>query len=203
MQIAQAAFALFHVWFDHIALAALFAVAGAAFFQLGLDEFRAGAVEKIVPQGFFQFIGQRGITRQIAFFQQGGADGKILGSQTDAILDGAAGVANLQAQIPQDIQHGFDHAFGPCGHFVGGQKQQVDVGMRGHFSAARSAHSQYAQAFGISGVGYFMQTAGGDLKGGFDQTIGQIGIGTGGAMGSEGGGPKGGLDCCIAALAGL
>jgi hypothetical protein len=50
LQVAQAALALLDVGFQHVALAALLAMARAAFLELGLDELAHRAVEELLAQ---------------------------------------------------------------------------------------------------------------------------------------------------------
>ena len=179
LQIAQAAFALFHVGFDHIALAALLFVAGVTLFQLGLDKLAFGAFEQVAPQLGFQIAGKRAVTDQIAVFQHRCADGEIFGTKADTVFDRAGRVTDLQLQIPEDIEHGFNHALGPCGDLVGRQEQQIDVGKRGHFTAPVAANSHHGQSFALGRVGVAVQPFGRDLVRQRDQTIGDPRIGMG------------------------
>jgi len=48
-------------------------------------------------------------------------------------------VADLQAQVPQDIQQEFDDLLGVRRRFVGEQKQQIDVGLGGQLGPAVAA----------------------------------------------------------------
>ena len=122
LQVAQATLAFLHVRLDHISLA-LPLVPLVALVQLGLDKVAGGAGKQLVPQTLVQHFGQRVIAADKPVFQHGGADGEILAAQPDAILDRARRMANLQPQIPQHVQHGFDHVLGPGGDLVRGQEQ--------------------------------------------------------------------------------
>ena len=102
LEIAQAAFALFHIWLHHVALA-LFQVARIAFSQFGVDKFLRILREQIGLQPLCQLLGERFVTHQKTVFQHGGADGVVLATKAHAVFDCSAGMADLQAQVPQDI----------------------------------------------------------------------------------------------------
>ena len=77
LQIAQTAFALFDVGFDHITLPALLAVALCTFLQFGFDEIGNCGRKKLCAQTFGQFSGQACVANQKPFFDKAGADGII------------------------------------------------------------------------------------------------------------------------------
>ena len=70
-----------------------------------------------------------------------------------ALLDGARGVPDLQAQIPQQIEHVLDDALAPRRLLVGQQEQQIDVGERREQAAAVAARGDDRHALGIGGIG--------------------------------------------------
>ena len=179
LQVSQAALALFDVGLDHIALALLF-VPRVAFRQLGLGKGALGALEEIVPEALIEFLGQHPLARQKAVFEEGGADRVILCAQAQTVADGAAGMAHLEPQIPEHVEHGFNHALGPGGDLVGREKQQVYIGMRGHFATAITAHGKDGDALGFGRVGQRVHDAGGHVERGQDHAIGQPAIGAGG-----------------------
>ena len=179
LQVAQPAFALFDVGFNHIALAALLAVPLGALIELGFDKVGRSGLEQVLPQLFTQITRQARVTGKIAVFNKAGADCVIVGGKAQAVFDRAAGVPDLQLQIPQDIEHRFDHAFGPRGDFIGRQKQQIDIGLRRHFAAPVAAHGDQRQALAFGRVGQRVQIGGGDIQSFTDQVIGQIAIGAG------------------------
>ena len=109
-------------------------------------------------------------------FQHGGANGEILAAQPDAILDRAGRMANLQPQIPQHIQHGFDHVLGPGSDLVGRQKQQVDIGKRRHLAPAIAADGNQRQSLAGGGRHIGMDDFGGQRHDRLDQLVGQISI---------------------------
>ena len=157
LQVAEAALAFLDVRLQHIALPALPPVPIRAFCQLRLDEFRAGVAEQFAPQLVAQFRRQRLMPADVTMLQQGGADCHILTPQTQAVLHRTAGVADLQLQVPQHVQHRLDDAFGPGGDLPRRQEQQVHVRLRGHFGPAIAAHAQDGDPFGLGRVGQGVQ----------------------------------------------
>ena len=136
----------------------------------------------------------------MAVFQKRGADRVIIGAKAQAVADRAAGVANFKAQIPQDIKHRFNDAFGPGGDLVGRQKQQVDIRLRCHFAAPIAADGKDRKAFGLGRIGKRVHHAGSHVKGRQDNAIGQPAIGAGHGACLKGLLCKGGCDCGAAAL---
>ncbi len=151
LQVAEAPLSLLDIGFQNVALPALTLMAGRAFFQLGFDELRNGLFEKLGPQPVAQFMCQRGMTSDQPMLDQRGADRHVACTQAQAIVDRADGMADLQFQIPQHIQHGFDHALGPGRDLVGCQKQQVDIGSRCHFGPAITPNRQNGQPLRFRG----------------------------------------------------
>jgi len=98
--------------------------------QLGGDKLGAGPLDHLLAEAADQFAGQALVAGQLAGLQHRGADGEILAAEAQALLDRARGVADLEAQIPQRIEHELDHALGMGGLLVGAQEQEVDVGER-------------------------------------------------------------------------
>ena len=148
-----------------------------AFGQLCLDKVALTAPEQIGIQPLVQFLGQRNIAKQVTVFQHGGANGEILAPQSQAIADGAAGVADLELEVPQDVERRLDHRLGPWRDLVGRQKQQIDIGKRRHLAPAITANGNHRQPFAIGGrrVGVHHLHCG--AQGPADQTIGQKGVG--------------------------
>ncbi len=100
LQITEPALAFFHIGFDDVALPALLAVARGAFFQLGFDKITGGCFEEVGPEALAEFRREIGIAGQIPVFHKRGADRVIFFRQTQAVFDRAAGVSDLQFQIP-------------------------------------------------------------------------------------------------------
>jgi hypothetical protein len=63
-------------------------------------------------------------------------------------------VAHLEAQVPQQIEHGLDHLLAVGGQLVGQQEQEVHIGMGRQLAAPVAAHRHQGQALGVGGVGH-------------------------------------------------
>ena len=53
-----------------------------------------------------------------------------VGTHLDALIDGARRVPDLEAEIPQNVEHVFGDALAPRRLLVGEQEEQIDVGAR-------------------------------------------------------------------------
>ncbi len=179
LQVAQPALALLHVGLDHIALAALLFVALETFLQLGLDIGGPGALEDLVPQPFLQLGRQRRIAFEVACLEKRGPDRVIVAGLFQAVLHRPAGMANFQMQVPHHVEHGFDHALGPAGDFVGCQEQQVDVGKRRHLRPAIAAKCQKRDALAAGLVRHRVKMLRRRMEDRAHDAVGQIAVGRG------------------------
>ena len=73
--------------------------------------------------------------------------------ELQALVDGARGVADLEAEIPQQVEHVLDDALAPGRLLVGQQEQQIDVGARRQQPAAVAAGGDDRHALGVGRVG--------------------------------------------------
>ena len=87
--------------------------------RAGAGAGRAEAAGKILEQ--------RGVAGEAAGVQQRGADGVVAVGLGQAVRHRARGVADLEAEIPQEIQHELDHKLRRLRGRDGGEEQQVDV----------------------------------------------------------------------------
>ena len=71
--------------------------------------------------------------------EQRSADRGVLGALDQAVLDRAGGVADLHAEVPQEVEHVLDHLQRLTRRVLGGQEQQVDVAERREHAAPISA----------------------------------------------------------------
>ena len=61
-------------------------------------------------------------------------------------------MADLQLEVPQHVEHGFDHALAPGGLLVGQQEQEIDVGAGRQRAAAVAARRHDREALARRGV---------------------------------------------------
>ena len=167
MQIAQAAFAVFDIGFDQIARLTGTAVALFALGKLGGDEFRRAALHDLLAEPRRQLAEQLCVAEQIARLQKRGANGHVGFGLTNAFVDRAGSMADLEPHIPQAIEQRLGDLFAPGGRLVGQQKEEIDIGAGGEQAAAVAAGRDHRHAFGLGrhprrielGAGEFEQDA--------------------------------------------
>jgi hypothetical protein len=112
-----------------------------------------------------------GVAGDAAGVEQRGADGAFGGGGGQALVDRAGGVADFQAQVPEEVEHELDHDQRVGGGVVLSQEQQVDVAERRQHTLAVAAGGDHRQlcraAWRIAGDGV---PAG---QGGFLQGVGE------------------------------
>ncbi len=81
------------------------------------------------------------------------ADGHVLLRHLEALVDGPRRVADLEAQIPQQIEHVLGDALAPGRLLVGEQEENIDVGAGREQAAAIAAGGDDGHALGVRGVG--------------------------------------------------
>ncbi len=153
VQVAQAALAVLDVGLDAIARLAGPAVALVAFGHLRLDELARRAADHLAPEALAQLFIQRLVAQDQAGVEQRGADGDVGLCQLERLLDRARGVADLQPQVPQQIEHVLDHALAPGRLLVGQQEQEIDIGERSEQPAPVAAGGNDRHVLGVRGIG--------------------------------------------------
>ena len=143
LQVAQAALALLDVGLEQVARAALAGVALGALRELQLDELRPGLLEELAPEPRAQPLGQPLVAPEVAVLEQAGADGHVRPRQAQAVVDGPDRLADLEAQVPEAVEHALDQALPPGGLLVGGDEEEVDVGEGRHLRPAVAADRQH------------------------------------------------------------
>ena len=88
-----------------------------------------------------------------ARIEQRGADRDVAGAELDALIDRARRVPDLEAQVPQHVEHVLGNALAPRRLLVGEQEQQIDVGVGGEQAAAVAARRDDRHALGVGRVG--------------------------------------------------
>ena len=139
LQVAQPAAAFLDIGLDDKRAVAIAAVPHRALGLLGGDvfgraRFLAGGAEaavKLAEQGL--------VAGQEARVEQRRADRRVLGALHQAIPDRPRRMADLQAEVPQEIQHVFDDAQRLGWRVLFGQEQQVDIAERRQHAAAIAA----------------------------------------------------------------
>ena len=86
-------------------------------------------------------------------------------------------MADLQPQIPQQIEDRFDDLLNPRGDLVGHQEQQIDIGGRRQLAPPIAADGDGADALRLGRVGGRVDALGGDVEGKPQQLVDQEGLG--------------------------
>ena len=147
VQITQAALAILDVRLDQISGFTGALVTGIALVQFRGDEFAACSGHDLLAQALLKFGEQILIAKNEARVEQGGADDHVLLRIPDRLRHGTGGVADLETQIPEQIEHELDDALAPRGLLVGQQEQQIDVRVWRQLSAAIASRRHDAHAF--------------------------------------------------------
>ena len=111
------------------------------------------------------------IAEDEARIEQRGADGHVGARQPHALIDGAGGVADLEAEIPQEIEHVLGNALAPGGLLIGKQEEKIDVRARREHAAAIAALGDHRHVLGGRRVLGAVDVVGGEIVGEPDQRI--------------------------------
>ena len=88
-----------------------------------------------------------------ARIEQRGAHRDVGGADLDALVDGARRVPDLEAQIPQHVEHVLGDALAPRRLLVGKQEQQIDVGSGRQQPAPVAPGGDDRHALGVRRIG--------------------------------------------------
>jgi hypothetical protein len=120
VEIAQAALAVLDVGLQAVARAAQALVAGGALGQLGLDKAgRAARTHDVALEPLAETAIEILVAPQPACLQEAGANGQIGLGLAHAVVDRAGRVADLEAQVPEEIENLLDHLLATRGQLVG------------------------------------------------------------------------------------
>ena len=127
-------------------------VALVALGELGGHELRCRSLHHLAVEPAGQALEQFAVAPQEPRFQDGGPDRHVGLRQADALVHGAGGMADLQAEVPKPVEHELDHGLRPGRALVGEHEQEVDVGARRHRAAAVAADRHHRDALGLGGI---------------------------------------------------
>ena len=153
MEIAQAALTVLDVGLDPIAGLAGLGVTGGALLHLGGDERPRCAAHDVVGEAGLELGIEARIAVDQAGIEQRRPDRHVGQRQLQALVDGASGVPDLQAEVPQHVKYSFGDALRPCRFLVGQQEQEIDIRARCQQTAAVAASRNDRHPLGIGGIG--------------------------------------------------
>ncbi len=175
VQVAQPALAFLDVGFDDIARVAHTVMPLVTFRELGLDEVMAVADVEFLRKATGQFVEQLAVAPEIARFQQRGADRLVALGIAQALLDGAGGMPDLQAEIPQQVEHELDDLLAARRLLVGAQEEEIDVGQRRQLAPSVAARCDHSQPLGGARIGRGIGILVGKVEQDPDDLVHQIG----------------------------
>ena len=148
LEIAQAALAFLDVGLDQIAGGALLAMALVALGELGGDEFGAGVLGHLIVEAGDQRVVEAALAGEVARLEHRRADGHVGAGEAHAFVDAARGMADGEAEIPEQIEDELDDALAPGRLLVGKQEEQIDIGARRQRAAAIAADGHHRHVLG-------------------------------------------------------
>ena len=107
--------------------------------QLRLDEVRPGRSGDLLQEAAAQLAEQGLLAPDKARLQKAGADRHVGLGLADAVVERARGMADLQAEIPQRVEHVLDHLLAARRLLVGQHEQEIDIRFRRELAAAIAA----------------------------------------------------------------
>ncbi len=161
-----------------------------ALHQLLLDERGAGVGHHVFPIAPPRLVEQRLIAPQPAALEQRGAHRRVVLGLAHAFLGRTGRVPDLQAQVPQHVEHPLHHVLVVGGLLVGQQEQQIDIGMGREFAAPVPAHRRHGEALARGAHAVAEHPLGRKLEQRMNQPVdekrlGAHHLGTGGVLGFE------------------
>jgi hypothetical protein len=137
VQIAKAAFPFLDIGFDDVAAVSHPLVAGIALLELAGDELLDVAGDHFLPEA--AWLRRTAARRPRRSGIRGARSDRMVAAEADHVVHRAARMADLQPQVPEQIEHRLDHLLGPAGRLPGRDEGDVDVGMERHLAAPIAA----------------------------------------------------------------
>ena len=87
-------------------------------------------------------------------FQDRGPDGHVFESAVDGIVKRARGMSDLEAKIPERVEHAADEFLLTWCCRAGKQEEKIEIGIRGEFAASVASHGNQRHP-AATGIGRF------------------------------------------------
>ena len=152
VEVAQAALAVLDVGLDQIARGAGPPDAGLALGELRLREGRGRTLDHLGAEAPQHVVEDECVAGDEAGLQQRRADRHVGARLAHAVVDRADGVADLQLEIPERVEHRLDAALAPGGLLVREEEEQVDIRARRQRAAAITADGHDRDPLGLRRV---------------------------------------------------
>ena len=186
VQVAQAALALLDVGLDDIAAVAQPLVPIIALGQLLGDELALGAGDDFGPEAAQGLFIKRLVAPDVAALEHGRADRQVGPAHAHHLAERAARMADLEAEVPEEIEDRLDHLLAPGGGLDRGEEGDVEVRMRRHLAAAIAAHGHDRQAFARRAVAGAIDVTDDVIVDDADDLVDQEGLGLGNVVPGRG-----------------
>src|SRR4051812_8595323 len=121
VEVAQTALAFLEIGLDDIATVAHPLVTNLALGELFAGEGADIALHHLASETLRSLVIEPLVAPDEARLQERGADRQIAARHPHHLVDRAAGMADLQPQVPQRVEHRFDYPFGPGRLLAGGE----------------------------------------------------------------------------------
>ena len=149
MEIAEAAFAVLDIGLDLVA-----ALAGPArplvpLGHFGVDELPRGTLHHLRAEPLFKFGKELSVAKDQSRIEKRRANGDVGLPVLQTLVDGARRVADLEAEIPEQIEHVLRDALAPRRLLVRQEKEQIDVGTRRQQTAPVAAGRHDSHTLGL------------------------------------------------------
>src|SRR6185312_8417277 len=148
VEVAEAALAVLDVGFDHVAAVAHADVAFVALGELGGNELGGRARYDVLAKSRDGPVEQLLIPPEPAGFQKGGSDRHVLLREGDELRDRANRMADLQLEVPEEMEHRLGRSRLIGSRRLRGQKHEVEVAVGRHLATTGAAKADQRQPFG-------------------------------------------------------
>ncbi len=114
---------------------------------------RAVPLHHLRAEAIFEFGKELRVAKYQSRIEKRGPNRDVGLPELQTLVDGARRVADLEAKIPEQIEHVFGDALAPRGLLVWQQKEQIDVGTRRQQTAPVAACRHDGHALGVGRIG--------------------------------------------------
>ena len=199
MEIAKPALAVLDVGLDDIAAVPHPRMALVALGELGANKLARGSGDDVAAEAKPCLFRQALVAPQEACLEQRGPHRHVGPGQRNCFLRGAQRLADLQLQIPQQIEQRLGDLLAPRRAALRHQHHQVDVGERRHLAAPGAAKPDQRDPLGGGGIGIGVQPLGDEIIGQSHDLVGEEGVsgGMGAAPARLGDDPRGNLGAAM------
>ena len=146
MKVAQGAAPFLDVRLDQERTVAVTPMPGRPFGLLDADEIRRTQFVALGAEALTELDEEGLFPRKAARVEQSGADGGVATRFRQAFLDRPCRMADLETEIPEEIEHEFDRGQGRVGGIGLGQEQQINIAEGGKVAAPKTARRDHGHA---------------------------------------------------------